>query len=89
MIGAEGDAVVSQTQAQSNGGVPAMRAGHLGVIDVVECGRHFRPPVGGDQITFGSNRDPIGLAHAQRQKQRAPALVEEVGEVLGFHDGGV
>ncbi len=38
MVGAESDAVISETQSQTHGGVPTMRPGDQGVVDIIEWG---------------------------------------------------
>src|SRR5512133_94467 len=81
MIGAKGDAVVSQAQTQSNGGVPTVRTGDKCAANVISCRFHFESSKGRDKIAVVVDRHAVVLADAKCPEQHAPTSVESIGEV--------
>ena len=85
MIGSKSDPVVGHAEPQTHSGVPTMRAGDFGVVDIGERGFHFEQAESRNQIAGVGDRHAITFAHAKRKEQCAPAFVESVREVLSFH----
>lgn len=88
MVRAKSESIVGEAEPQPNCGVPAVRARDEGMVDVVERGLHVESPVGGDEFASIGDIDTVIVAHAQRQKQSRPSLIEPVREVLRRHDFG-
>ena len=81
MIGAKGDAVVSQAQTQSNGGVPTVRTGDKCAANVVYCRFHFESSKGRDKIAVVVDRHAVALTDAKCPEQHTPTSVESIREV--------
>ena len=88
MVRAKSESIVGEAEPQPNCGVPAVRARDEGMVDVLERGLHVESPVGGDEFASIGDIDAVIVAHAQRQEQSCPSLIEPVGEVLRRHDFG-
>ena len=88
MVRAKSESIVGEAEPQPNCGVPAVRTRDKGMVDVVERGLHFESSVGGDEFASIGDIDAVIVAHAQRQEQSGPSLVEPVREVLRRHDIG-
>lgn len=84
MVRPEGETVVSETQACTNCGVPAMWSRNLGVIDVrqwrlrrEETKRRSERPVA---VGIASQRDAVVGADAHHREYWRPSLVKPVGK---------
>jgi len=86
MVRPEGEPVVDEAEPQPDRGVPTVRARNERVVDVVQRRLHFDSPVGCNEFTIVRDFDAVVLAHAQREKQCSPSLVELVREALRCHD---
>ena len=78
MVGAKGQAVISEAQPCAHCGPPAVGTRDLGVVNIVDWRLNLETAIGSPQHAVGRELDAVGIAHAKYLEQSAPALVEPI-----------